>query len=1065
MHRLLAAMLLVAAVAAASPQSAAVAAPANPRAAPHEGYARLVLEWPEAVAVTAKVEDGRLMLRFAQPFSGDLQRVLRPLRAYVKDLVVNDERTEASFSLLRQVRVRKFNIGPAVVIDLVDEAGDGEVAKVVLAGGAEEGFHRLVFKWPKAVAYDLRREGAQVAAVFKATGMIDPGELRRLLPAGLDVVDVDLGKRDTTLVMTLPEDRELRHFARNSEIVLEILDDGVAAPTPEARRPVKGSANQPVKPPPPETADAGQPSPSAPKTAEPVPSEPTRAAGEPGPSEEIKGQVAEMPTLTFPWAQPAGAAVFRRAGWLWVVFDQPKTVDTEALRNRGPGIIRDVEQVPHPAATILRLLVPPAYNPSLKRDGLTWILDLAQRPLRAETALAVNAETSEGGGRIVVPVAEGGQPIDVLDPEVGDTIKVIPVLPLAHGIFPGFDYPEVQLPGTAQGVVVIPRAPGLSVASARTGIDISRPDGGLSISPASRQQAASALLGGRVASSPILDVRGWARDGMSKSGKEQLFAALAESEGDRAAARLDIARFYAANGYGAEALGILRVMATDDPQAVETASFRGVRGVANFLMKRYDEAEGDFGHESLREVPEAAYWYAAARAAGGDAAGAAQLNEGIPLANTYPDLLKNELAWVAIETNLAAGDHRLARMVLDTLAPDALSAAEQTKLNYLEGLYQNLAGDFDAAVSRFSAAENGRDRKYRALAAKAKVDLLLEREQITRREAIEALDRLRFAWRAPEYEFPLLKRLGELEIADGDYSGGLRTLKQLVSSYGQHPDIGSVAQTMSDTFAKLYLEGAADALPPVTAIALYDEFRELTPTGVRGDEMIRRLADRMIAVDLLDRAGELLKHQVEFRLTGVEKARVGAQLAVVRLLDQKPEQALLALSGSEAADIPDDLRRQRLYLQARALDDSGRPGPALALLAKDETPTAALLRAEIHWRTQNWKEAAADFKLLVGDPPPGAKLDDMTARLVLHWATALSLASNDPALAQLRARFGREMAATAYRDAFDLLTVEAPAETIDQRSIAARIKEAEQFQSFMAAYRERLRAEGLAAIN
>ena len=39
--------------------------------------------------------------------------------------------------------------------------------------------------------------------------------------------------------------------------------------------------------------------------------------------------------------------------------------------------------------------------------------------------------------------------------------------------------------------------------------------------------------------------------------------------------------------------------------------------------------------------------------------------------------------------------------------------------------------------------------------------------------------------------------------------------------------------------------------------AMFYEFRELTPIGRRGDEMIRRLADRLVAVDLLDQAGEL----------------------------------------------------------------------------------------------------------------------------------------------------------------------------------------------------------------
>ncbi|MEJ0067681.1 MAG: hypothetical protein WDO24_01900 [Pseudomonadota bacterium] len=74
-------------------------------------------------------------------------------------------------------------------------------------------------------------------------------------------------------------------------------------------------------------------------------------------------------------------------------------------------------------------------------------------------------------------------------------------------------------------------------------------------------------------------------------------------------------------------------------------------------------------------------------------------------------------------------------------------------------------------------------------------------------------------------------------------------------------------------------------LPPLTALALYDDFRDLTPPGPRGDKMIQNLADRLVAMDLLDRAGELLDYQIKNRLSGTEKARIGARLAVVQMLD------------------------------------------------------------------------------------------------------------------------------------------------------------------------------------
>src|SRR5207253_8997661 len=62
----------------------------------------------------------------------------------------------------------------------------------------------------------------------------------------------------------------------------------------------------------------------------------------------------------------------------------------------------------------------------------------------------------------------------------------------------------------------------------------------------------------------------------------------------------------------------------------------------------------------------------------------------------------------------------------------------------------------------------------------------------------------------------------------------------------------------SALFTQILLSAKGDELPPIEALGMFYEFRELTPIGRRGDEMIRRLSDRLVAVDLLDQAAELL---------------------------------------------------------------------------------------------------------------------------------------------------------------------------------------------------------------
>src|SRR5262249_43719625 len=147
---------------------------------------------------------------------------------------------------------------------------------------------------------------------------------------------------------------------------------------------------------------------------------------------------------------------------------------------------------------------------------------------------------------------------------------------------------------------------------------------------------------------------------------------------------------------------------------------------------------------------------------------------------------------------------------------------------------------------------------------------------------------------------------------------------------------------------------------------LYDEFRELTPAGPEGDRMITMLADRLVKVDLLGRAAELLDIQVKKRLSGLDKSRAGARLAAIRMLDQKAELALTALKDSEIEEpLPPELAAERNRLAARATFDVGDALSGLRMLEGDDSLEAKWLRADMQWRVREWPAAAAALGELI----------------------------------------------------------------------------------------------------
>lgn len=1091
----------------------------SPRAAAHDTYGRMVFDWEAPVGYSADVVNNQLVVRFERGIAGDPKVLLKPLAKYLKGATVSPDRKMVTFPLAVPVTVKTFLSGNNVVVDLYEAKATASAAiqpepkpaakpatppaaapapapaaepagpptDLNVRGGEHTGFNRLVFDWPKPVGYSVDQVGSQAVISFDRPANVNVIALKAALPTDVAFAGTRPAGKGTAILLTMPPELRLRHFTSGPRVAVDIVRPAGSPPPPRAAgavapplAPAPGAEEQPpaLQPLVPAAKSAAA-QPAAPASPVAKPGQPPAAAPAPAPAPAETGgeekAARKVVSLGVPFDQPTGAAAFRRAGWLWLVFDRRTEVDTKLLKRLGGDVLMHVEQVPAPkGGTALRLLTRPGFNPTIRKEGQLWVFDLAEQPLAPKQPLEVKPQFDfEDRGRLTVAVADAAaQPVLVRDPEVGDMMQVVPVSPIAAGIRGERENPAFEMPATAQGVVVIPRADGVRAESSRAGVEISMP-GGLWLSrdvPAAAGAGPEAAVSAASTPSGPLEIARWLRGGADKFVPEhqKLMNRLGYVKPDeKNAQRLEIARHYLANGMPAEALGVLRVMATFDPTVVDTAPFRAVRGAANFLMLRDGEAIEDLSHASLTQDPAAGLWLAAARARAEPEPQrhALILRLAPEEIKGYPARLRMAIGRPAVMSVTAAGDAKAAQRIVDALGGNGLSRADRGTIAYLAGHAYEAQKQVESAIGKYREAEEGESRPDRAYAARARIELQLRRNQITQTEAIRQLERLRFAWRGEDFEYRLLKRLGELLIANGQYGDGLRMLRSIVGNFGENPDVPTVMAMMSDAFNKLYLDGGADKLSPIAAIGLYDEFQELTPSGAKGDEMIRKLADRLAAVDLLDRSAELLRHQVQFRLSGADKARVGARLAFLELADRKPGQALESLDMSEIQDPPAELHNQRRYLRVRALDDLGRNAEALALIINDQSDEARQLRAEIYWGMKKWGDAATALESTLPPPEKAKPLDAQTARRVIDLATALTLARDERGLQRLRRSHGPHMAATEFKEAFDLLTSEAERGIIDYRRVSDKIKQVEEFQTFMNQWRKKIQAKGLSAMN
>ena len=996
------------------------------RAGVHADFSRLVFDWPARTDYTISGRDDGVRVSFGRDGAFALDRVQRSLPTGL--LAISADGRSVDLTLAPGIGVQDFRNGTSVVVDL----RAGAPRPPVVAD------NDAVAPTDEPVVPDVAASLADVAAdaVAAADAAPDPApvadnaEVADSAPVALTPPAAETPAADAAVAGDVAE-----NGVEDSTVV-----EAVAALEALAAREPQVLLDEQVAVKPPVTLVPGAAVSLADLPALGASFTPTATGG----------------TMTFAVSDP-GAAVFRRGGALWVVLAQAGRIDISGLTSAAGDVVVRAEQLPVAEATVLRLETIAGFNPvvSFGEGGLA--LAFGPQVLAPTKRLDIVAADTDAGTAVRVEVAGALAPIVLADPALGDVITVVPVTAAGAGVADDREFVAVQLSETAQGIAVATYGDGLEVIATDDAVLVA---GAVAVTPGDERQRIQDAAAGENVLPRMFDFVAWRRDAEVDftEARHALLARVARTDAeDINVARLDLARFLFAHGQASEAVGVLSAIAREGDQATRDPDFRALRGASLFLLGRHDGAAPDLGDRGLDDEPEIGVWRAALAADQGawDEA-ALGLRESELYVQRYPDRLRVRFSLLGAEAMLNAEDPVGAESFLESLEGVDLQAAERARFELLRGRLAAFDGDTEAALAAYDLAIAGEDRRARALATLARVDLALELEEITVGEAIEELDQLRFVWRGDDIELDVLSRLGDLHIEDGAYRAGLQTLKRAATNFSEHPRVAELTTRMQGTFESLFVSGGAKDLPALQAIALFNQFRELTPAGPEGDEMIRTLAERLVSVDLLDQAAALLTHQVDFRVDGEAKAEVGARLAVVRLLDRRPEAALEALDISLVDAVSDGVALERRLLEARARAELGEVDAALAVIAEDGSFEADQLRAEILWRAREWQRAAPVFTRLIGGAPAAQEtLDQQRSRFVLNLAVALSLGGDRAALARLREDFGPAMQRTDF--AYDFRVIAADdSDPADFNSALARVAAVDDFQAFLDNYRARL---------
>ena len=772
-------------------------------------------------------------------------------------------------------------------------------------------------------------------------------------------------------------------------------------------------------------------------------------------------------SLSFPWSRMTGAAAFRREGYLWIVFDRQGDFDFSLEKDVYKDIIYEMVQIPHSQATIYRLVTAKGYNPSLRREGLLWIVDLMYQPMipRQPLDLILQRKTVFGP-RIFIPLNESPVVLPMVDPEVGDLMYIIPVFALGKGVPHARSFVDASFLQTAQGIVIVPNIEELNVYSSTSGIEVRGPEGGMRFSS---EDILTLLAKMKINTDPlsqILDVASWGgNDGKTYIGTlKELQANVAEAdEKNKDIQRLILARYYFANGMYPETLSVLQTIMADNKTMAELPGVIALRGAANFMMMRYDEAIKDLSSPLLKDDDASKYFRAATLAASSTTPDIylSAMKESMDILQAYPQPIKTRLALAGLHAAVAANDEFSIQNFMEAANNSGNSAAENDEIAFYHALWQELTGQYSLARDEIKRLTEGKNLYFRAMAGLEKVRMDSRSKAITPQERVAELERLSYAWRGGEFEYNLMTLLVAAYQDQKDFAQVLHILNDMKYRFKDSSESEKIQKLMEEIFQKLYLGDGENLLPPVKAIALYDEFKELTPPGEKGAQVVRRLADRLVSIDLLERAASLLETQLKQKISNKERGLISTRVALIRLLNKEPEKALDALKISEDKVFSDKLQKQRMLIKAKALADLKKTDEAADLLEKNESEAAKMLRAEIFWQAQRWDKAADALKVLIKKPDPKKKLTPQEAQRILDWAAALRLAGRPKVVMRVRENFMPFMKETELAQAFDFITKSPQQGLMDYHLVAQEVESAESFHTFAKEYTNLIKTQGL----
>jgi len=498
----------------------------------------------------------------------------------------------------------------------------------------------------------------------------------------------------------------------------------------------------------------------------------------------------------------------------------------------------------------------------------------------------------------------------------------------------------------------------------------------------------------------------------------------AQTEEARQQAILDWAEMMFSFERYAEVMGLLQTLPQDPANQLPLLTeARLMEAAASMMLGRVTDAERVL--QTISEnSPQLQLWQAAVKTERGQYTDAltqfSQYAEGM---SYYPKPVRRQLeAWAltaAYEAERYEDIPPQAQVIIDRDGDATLPV-----VHLIQAKAQIKQGKGEAARDMLATLQQSPDLFVRIQADIVATSLELDNGDITIEEAFTAFEKARFTWRGDKVERDLTFDLANLYLKNSRYLEALELFKYYTVVFPNAEHTADAARLMTEVFNQLFTTDLAEqVLDPLTQLALYYEFRELTPPGPQGDAMMKRIVRKLADTSLYPRAIELLERLITFRLqSAVDKAEAGHTLAELHYANRSYPEGLKALSMTATTGLlPVALHEQRLILQAKLHQALGQYDQATQAISSIKNKPADYLRASMAWTNNNYTDVTTLLAPYFQGREAAAtwQTDDHVA--LMQLALAYALQRQPESLAALYTNFTQEIALLKLDGAFQFL--------------------------------------------